>query len=141
MIQISERLAIGEEEIEESFLLAGGPGGQNVNKVASAVQLRFDAKGSPNLDEALLSRLFAIAGRRMTRAGLIVITARRFRTQQANRRDAFERLIDLLRRAERVPQARLATRPSAASRLRRRRAKAARAQTKRLRHPVAESEK
>jgi ribosome-associated protein len=137
MIRISERLLIGEEEIEESFLQAGGPGGQNVNKVASAVQLRFDAAGSPSLDPGMRARLSRIAGRRMTREGVIVITARRFRARERNREDALERLIALLRRAESRPRPRVATRPTAASRWRRRQAKRALAARKRLRQPLA----
>jgi ribosome-associated protein len=136
MIPVTDQIMLDEQEIEEVFLRAGGPGGQNVNKVATAVQLRFDVAHSPSLDEATRARLRRIAGRRMTSDGVLMIMARRFRTQERNREDAYERLADLVRRAAEPGKPRIPMRPTAASRERRREEKVARAQTKRLRQSV-----
>lgn len=102
-------------EIEERFICSGGPGGQNVNKVATAVQLRFDVRHSPSLPADVRARLERLAGRLVTRDGVLIITAQRFRTQERNRQDALERLMEWIRRAALVPRVRRATKPSAAA--------------------------
>lgn len=130
-IDIAPGIAIDETELTESFVRGSGPGGQNVNKVATAVQLRFDAARSPALPDDVRARLLKLAGRRATREGEIVITANRFRTQERNREDARERLIDLLTRAaEPPPPPRRKTRPPRSSRERRLTDKRARSETK-----------
>ena len=133
MIPIAEGLLLDEREIEESFIRASGPGGQNVNKVASAVQLRFDVRRSSSLPEAVRQRLERLAGNRLTQDGVLVLTAQRFRSQERNREDALERLIGLIRRAATPPRPRRPTRPSAAARQRRLTAKARRSRLKRER--------
>ncbi len=119
MIRITDRISIGEDEIEERFVRASGPGGQNVNKLSSAVQLRFDVRGSPSLAQDVRARLERMAGRRLTRDGVLVIIAQRHRTQERNRADARERLIELIARASVAPTPRRKTRPTAGSRERR----------------------
>jgi ribosome-associated protein len=119
MIRITGDIAIDESEISESFIRASGPGGQNVNKLATAVQLRFDVRHSPSLPDEVRARLEAIAGRRLTRDGVLVITAQRYRTQERNRDDALARLVELIRAATARPRPRRPTRPTFASKVRR----------------------
>ncbi len=123
-IRITPHIAIDESELEETFVLASGPGGQNVNKVSSAVQLRFNAARSPALPEPVRFRLMRLAGSRLTKDGVIVLTSRKFRDQNRNRADARERLVELVRAAAVTPKKRIATKPS-------RRAKEKRLQHKR----------
>ncbi|OHC74980.1 MAG: peptide chain release factor I [Rhodospirillales bacterium RIFCSPLOWO2_02_FULL_58_16] len=119
MIHITPSIIIDDSEICRSFIRASGPGGQNVNKVETVVQLRFDAANSPTLFGAVFQRLKSLAGQRMTRDGVIIITARRFRTQERNRRDAMDRLINLIRRAAVPPKPRRPTKPTIGARERR----------------------
>ena len=133
MIPITPTLSIDESELAESFVRASGPGGQNVNKVASAVQLRFDVRHSPSLPPDVRQRLMRLAGHRLTLEGVLVITAQRHRTQEANRRDALDRLVGLIRRAAVPPVPRKPTKPTRASRRRRLDTKRRRSALKRTR--------
>ncbi len=133
MIPVTAQIALDEREITEIFVRASGPGGQNVNKVASAVQLRFDARRSPSLPADVRDRLERLAGSRLTRDGVIVITAQRHRAQARNREDALARLLDLIRRAAQPPRKRRPTKPPARARERRIESKKRRAGLKRLR--------
>ena len=133
MIPVTDQISLAEDELEESFIRASGPGGQNVNKVASAVQLRFDAAASPSLQPAVKERLRRVAGRKMTGAGVIVITANRFRTQERNRADAVERLVGLIAQAAHAPTPRRPTKPTYGSRQRRLEDKKKRGEVKTMR--------
>lgn len=133
MIRVTGRIAIEEDELQESFVRASGPGGQNVNKVATAVELRFDVAASASLPDDVKQRLAPLAGRRLTKEGVLVIFADRFRTQERNREDAKERLLELLREAAVPPKPRRPTRPTLASKTRRLDSKARRSGLKKLR--------
>jgi ribosome-associated protein len=119
MIRINDHISIDESEISESFIRASGPGGQNVNKLATAVQLRFDVRHSPSLPHEVRARLERIAGRRLTRDGVLVITAQRHRTQERNRDDALTRLIEMIQAAAVRLTPRRPTRPTLGSKVRR----------------------
>ena len=133
MIRITPSIALDEHEIEESFVRASGPGGQNVNKLATAVQLRFNVRASPSLPDDVRVRLERLAGSRLTRDGYLVIIAQRHRMQGRNREDALQRLIDLIRRAAIAPRVRRPTKPTKAARERRVEAKKHRAGVKQMR--------
>lgn len=130
MIQVTNSLSIDEDELQESFIRASGPGGQNVHKVSTAVQLRFDVRNSPNLPDDVRQRLERLAGQRLTNDGVLIITAQRFRTQERNREDAQARLVELIRQATERPKPRRPTRPTLASKERRLEAKNRRADIK-----------
>jgi ribosome-associated protein len=133
MIQVTRSIVLDEREIEEKFIQASGPGGQNVNKVATAVELRIDIRRSPSLPQPVRERLERLAGRRLTLDGILIIMAQRYRTQDRNRQDALERLLDLIRRAAVEPIRRRPTKPTAGARRRRLEAKGQRAELKRTR--------
>ncbi|MFZ4070622.1 MAG: alternative ribosome rescue aminoacyl-tRNA hydrolase ArfB [Caulobacterales bacterium] len=138
MIQITATLAFDEDEVSYTAIRASGPGGQNVNKVSSAIQLRFDARRSPSLPDEVATRAIRLAGSRATKDGVIIITAERFRDQPRNREDALARLVALLERAAERPKPRKATRPTAASREKRLTGKAKRGAVKAKRGRVGE---
>jgi ribosome-associated protein len=133
MIRINDHLSIDEGELDESFIRSSGPGGQNVNKLATAVQLRFDVRHSPSLPHEVRARLERLAGRRLTRDGVLVITAQRHRTQERNRDDALTRLVELIRAAAVRPIPRRPTKPTYGSKVRRLEGKKRRGGVKALR--------
>lgn len=140
MLHITPTIAIDEKEIKLEFIRASGPGGQHVNKAATSAQLRFDVSNSPSLPDDVRERLARLAGNRMTEDGTLVITARRFRSQERNRQDAIDRLLELIRRASEEPKLRRKTQPARAARQHRLAAKRRRSQTKRLRGSVSQDE-
>ena len=136
MIRVTPEISIRERELRLDFIRSSGPGGQNVNKVATAVQLRFDVFRSPSLPEDVRRRLVRIAGKKVSKEGVLLIDARRFRTQERNRQDAVDRLIHWVRRAAEKPKKRIKTKPTLSSRERRLEGKRQRSETKRLRKPL-----
>ena len=140
MLTINEDIAIADDELSESFVRASGPGGQNVNKVATAVELRFDVRRSPSLPDDVRARLERLTGRRLTNDGVLIIRAERFRTQERNRIDARERLVALVRRATQVAKPRVKTKPSRAVKTRRLDAKTQRGRLKQTRQKRPETE-
>ena len=130
MIEISDSIAIDENEIQEEFIRASGPGGQNVNKVSTAVRLAFDVQRSPSLPDDVRARLMRLAGKRVNADGLLLIEAQRYRTQEQNREDARARLIELIRQATIIPKTRRKTKPSLAAKQRRLEGKKRRAAVK-----------
>ena len=138
MIRVTKHIDLDENEIEYHFVRASGPGGQHVNKAATAVQLRFDAANSPSLPDDVRQRLIRLAGRQVTEEGVLIIDARRYRSQERNRRDATDRLLQLIRSAASRPKVRRRTKPTRAARERRLQEKRRRSETKRTRRSPPE---
>ena len=133
MIRITPAISIDDDELSEAFVRSSGPGGQNVNKVSTAVELRFDVAHSPSLPEPVKARLTKLGGHRMTKDGVLIIQADRFRTQEANRKDARDRLVELIKAATIVPKKRIKTKPTRASKERRVEGKKKRSTVKKMR--------
>lgn len=140
MIYITPAIKIDKKEIKLQFIKASGPGGQNVNKLATAVQLRFDVKNSPSFPDDVRTRLVRLAGRRITENGVLIIEAKRFRKQEQNRQDAIDRLVKLIKKASEKPKARIKTKPTLASKKRILAAKQHRRRIKKMRRSVPISE-
>ena len=140
MIYITKNISLDEKEIQEDFIRASGPGGQNVNKVSTAVQLRFDVKNSPSLPGDVRQRLLKLAGHRLTTEGIIIIEAQRFRRQELNRQDALNRLTDLIRKAAQKPKKRIKTQPTYESKRKRLEAKQLHGQKTQLRQKIQDSD-
>ena len=140
MLKVTDSIVIEEREIQFEFIRASGPGGQKVNKVATAVQLRFDVRNSPSLTEEVRTRLISLAGARVTDAGVLIINARRFRSQERNRQDALDRLVELVRQASKEPQQRKKSKPTLASKMRRLETKRRLSEKKRMRRYDPRSE-